>query len=70
MPSHVQTILSNEPLSIERCTVAASIWPTTEFLLLSAFLNHPQVVLSRDQLLNLTRGREGDVFDGSIDNQD
>ena len=42
---------------------------TTEFLLLSAFLNHPQMVLSRDQLLDLTRGREGDVFDRSIDNQ-
>ena len=42
---------------------------TTEFLLLSAFLNHPHMVLSRDQLLDLTRGREGDVFDRSIDNQ-
>ena len=27
------------------------------------------MVLSRDQLLDLTRGREGDVFDRSIDNQ-
>jgi two-component system OmpR family response regulator len=42
---------------------------TTEFLLLSAFLNYPHMVLSRDQLLDLTRGREGDVFDRSIDNQ-
>jgi two-component system OmpR family response regulator len=42
---------------------------TTEFLLLSAFLNHPHIVMSRDQLLDLTRGREGDVFDRSIDNQ-
>ena len=42
---------------------------TAEFLLLSAFLSHPHRVLSRDQLLNLTRGREADVFDRSIDNQ-
>jgi two-component system OmpR family response regulator len=42
---------------------------TAEFLLLSAFLHHPQMVLSRDQLLDLTRGRDADVFDRSIDNQ-
>jgi two-component system OmpR family response regulator len=42
---------------------------TAEFLLLSAFLNHPHLVLSRDQLLDLTRGREAEVFDRSIDNQ-
>jgi two-component system OmpR family response regulator len=42
---------------------------TVEFLLLSAFLNHPRMVLSRDQLLDLTRGRAADVFDRSIDNQ-
>lgn len=42
---------------------------TAEFLLLSAFLNHPHMVLSRDQLLDLTRGRAAEVFDRSIDNQ-
>ncbi len=42
---------------------------TTEFLLLSAFVKHPHIVLSRDQLLDLTRGREAEVFDRSIDNQ-
>ena len=42
---------------------------TAEFLLLSAFLNHPHMVLSRDQLLDLTRGRDAAVFDRSIDNQ-
>jgi two-component system OmpR family response regulator len=42
---------------------------TAEFVLLSAFLNHPHMVLSRDQLLDLTRGREAEVFDRSIDNQ-
>jgi len=42
---------------------------TAEFLLLSAFLEHPKMVLSRDQLLDLTRGRTASVFDRSIDNQ-
>ncbi|MGH6943179.1 MAG: response regulator [Geminicoccaceae bacterium] len=42
---------------------------TAEFLLLSAFLGHPKMVLSRDQLLDLTRGRAANVFDRSIDNQ-
>lgn len=42
---------------------------TGEFDLLAAFLRHPQMVLSRDQLLDLTRGREAAVFDRSIDIQ-
>jgi two-component system OmpR family response regulator len=40
-----------------------------EFLLLSAFLARPDMVLSRDQLLDLTRGRAAKAFDRSIDNQ-
>jgi two-component system OmpR family response regulator len=42
---------------------------TSEFLLLRALLSHPKMVLSRDQLLDLTRGRAANVFDRSIDNQ-
>ncbi len=42
---------------------------TAEFQLLSAFVNRPRMVLSRDQLLDLTRGRAANVFDRSIDNQ-
>jgi two-component system, OmpR family, response regulator len=42
---------------------------TAEFQLLSALLTHPRMVLSRDQLLDLTRGRAANVFDRSIDNQ-
>jgi two-component system OmpR family response regulator len=42
---------------------------TGEFSLLSALLNHPHMVQSRDQLLDLTRGRAANVFDRSIDNQ-
>ena len=38
-----------------------------EFDLLAAFLAHPQRVLSRDQLLDWTRGRDANPFDRSID---
>lgn len=42
---------------------------TGEFLLLVAFLERPRLVLTRDQLLDLTRGREAGPFDRAIDNQ-
>ncbi|WP_061934809.1 response regulator [Aureimonas sp. AU22] len=42
---------------------------TAEFRLLKVFVEHPGLVLTRDQLLDLTTGREGDAFDRSIDNQ-
>ena len=42
---------------------------TGEFLLLSVLVQRPGMVLSRDQLLDLTRGREAAIFDRSIDNQ-
>jgi two-component system OmpR family response regulator len=38
-----------------------------EYRLLRVFLDHPQRVLTRDQLLNLTQGRDADHFDRSID---
>ena len=38
-----------------------------EYRLLRVFVDHPQRVLSRDQLLNLTQGRDADLFDRSID---
>ncbi|SAL39689.1 two component transcriptional regulator [Caballeronia sordidicola] len=38
-----------------------------EYRLLRVFLDHPQRVLTRDQLLNLTQGRQADTFDRSID---
>lgn len=40
-----------------------------EFELLLAFVDHPQRVLSRDQLLDLTKGRSAAAFDRSIDVQ-
>lgn len=42
---------------------------TGEFRLLAVFVEHAGRVLSRDQLLDLTRGRTAAVFDRSIDNQ-
>ena len=42
---------------------------TAEYLLLKAFLEHARQVLSRDQLMDLTKGREALPFDRSIDNQ-
>jgi two-component system OmpR family response regulator len=40
-----------------------------EYELLLAFLDHPQRVLSRDQLLDLARGRSASAFDRSVDVQ-
>jgi two-component system, OmpR family, response regulator len=42
---------------------------TGEFDLLQAFVEHPQVVLTRDQLLDLAKGRSIAPFDRSIDVQ-
>lgn len=39
-----------------------------EFRLLSALLERPRIALTRNQLLDLTKGREADLFDRSIDN--
>jgi two-component system, OmpR family, response regulator len=48
---------------------AGTLVPLTggEYRLLRTLLDHPQRVLSRDQLLNLTQGRDADPFDRSID---
>jgi two-component system OmpR family response regulator len=40
-----------------------------EFRLLVSLLERPGMVLTRDQLLDLTRGRSAQAFDRSIDNQ-
>ena len=40
-----------------------------EYRLLKIFVEHPQRVLSRDQLMDLTKGRDADPFDRSIDLQ-
>jgi two-component system OmpR family response regulator len=48
---------------------AGTLVPLTggEYRLLRVLLDHPQRVLTRDQLLNLTQGRDADAFDRSID---
>lgn len=40
-----------------------------EHMLLVSFIEHAGVTLSREQLLDLTKGRESQLFDRSIDNQ-
>lgn len=40
-----------------------------EYRMLTIFLEHPNRVLNRDQLLNMTHGRDADPFDRSIDIQ-
>lgn len=42
---------------------------TAEYRLLTVLLQRPNMVLSRDQLLDLTAGRDAVLFDRSIDNQ-
>ncbi|SPH18259.1 Transcriptional regulatory protein OmpR [Defluviimonas aquaemixtae] len=42
---------------------------TAEFRLLTVLLERPRVILSRDQLLDLTAGRAAQAFDRAIDNQ-
>lgn len=41
---------------------------TSEYRLLKVFLQRPRITLSRDQLLDLTQGREAKAFDRSVDN--
>jgi two-component system OmpR family response regulator len=40
-----------------------------EYALLLAMVERPNLVLNRDQLLDLTQGREATLFDRSVDNQ-
>lgn len=50
-------------------TFAPVALSTAEFKLLSTFLAHSRIVLSRDQLLDHVSGRDAVSFDRSIDNQ-
>jgi two-component system OmpR family response regulator len=40
-----------------------------EFTLLKSFVEHPQRVLTRDELLDIARGSNAEVFDRAIDSQ-
>ncbi|WP_019614013.1 response regulator [Psychromonas ossibalaenae] len=55
---------TRELISPDNCLISLT---STEFSLLHAFVSHPHVVLSREVLLNLAKGRGGDVYDRSID---
>ena len=46
----------------------ASPLSSGEFRLLSALLERPKIALTRNQLLDLTKGRDAELFDRSIDN--
>ncbi|WP_143957841.1 response regulator [Rhodoligotrophos appendicifer] len=64
-----QWILDSARQEILQDGGAAIALSTAEFRLLQTFIQRPHVVLSRDQLLDLTAGRAAQVFDRSIDNQ-
>ena len=52
---------------LQRADGVVVILSSGEFRLLKALLERPNRVLSRDQLLSLTQGREAEPFDRSID---
>lgn len=59
-------VAARELLRDDGVTVPLS---TGEYDLLRVFVERPQRVLSRDQLLDLARGRAASTFDRSIDTQ-
>ena len=59
-------VAQRELESPEGVTVPLS---AADYRLLMTFLQRPTMVLSRDQLLDLTSGRTAQLFDRSIDNQ-
>ncbi len=59
---------AGERALVDREGVSVSL-STGEYNLLLALVTHPRQVLSRDQLLDLTQGREASAFDRAIDNQ-
>lgn len=65
---------SNWTLDVkQRCLIGkddiALALSSTEFSLLDALLKHPNTILSREELLDLAKGRDLIPFDRSIDNQ-
>jgi two-component system OmpR family response regulator len=62
-------VLDTDTRELTRAEGGAAVELTSaEFRLLTALLERPRFVLSRDQLLDITSGRTGDVFDRTIDN--
>ncbi|MDB5595890.1 MAG: DNA-binding response regulator [Hyphomicrobiales bacterium] len=58
-----------ELVNFERTDNSAISLSPAEFRLLHAFVQRPRLVLTREQLIDLTRGRDAEPFDRSIDNQ-
>ncbi len=58
----------NRRLLMDNNNVVVSL-SAGEYDLLLVFLDHPDRVLTRNQLLELTRGREADAFDRAVDVQ-
>ena len=59
---------SGERALVDREGVSVPL-STSEYNLLLALVTRPRQVLTRDQLLDLTQGREAAAFDRAIDNQ-
>ena len=53
--------------SLDRAGYAAAPLTDAEFRVLTAFLDRPQRVLSRDTLIEIAKGSDADVFDRAID---
>lgn len=59
---------TGERVLVDRDGVSVPL-STGEYNLLHALVTRPRAVLTRDQLLDLTQGREAAAFDRAIDNQ-
>lgn len=59
---------TGERTLVDREGVAVPL-STAEYNLMLAFATRPNQVLSRDHLLDITQGREANIFDRAIDNQ-
>jgi two-component system OmpR family response regulator len=62
-------VLDTDTRKLRRDDGTGAELTSAEFRLLTVLLERPRFVLSRDQLLDLTAGREAHPFDRSIDNQ-
>lgn len=62
-------VLDTDKRSLSSGDGAEEELTTAEFRLLAVFLQRPRMVLSRDELLDLTAGRSPHLFDRTIDNQ-
>ena len=62
-------ILDTDSRSLTNAHGDHFVLTTAEFKLLTVFLERPRLILSREELLDLTAGRSAHLFDRTIDNQ-